>query len=227
MKVFEHIVHVDRKVYKRTFMNEILLSFTYNTIMSKEMSDMVDSKARELGLLALEDNDAPEDFLAYKDGEVLVSIAANGVLVNVPATKYRDFKTTNDVWNHLEVLLTVMNVAPMAWSFYKGNRFVFKVPIAEKDVELVKKIVLSSDLMEHSNDKSTYVEESTDKKRFFSCKYGFEKFKESDALYLKTLIATQNYTLENLCGQVMETNDLMFDCWYWATSEGIKQQMDK
>ena len=230
MKVFEHINHVDRKVYKHTFMNEILLFFTYNAISLEDVNRAIDKKAGELGLTAIKGNgEDPKDLLAYRDDETLVSFTSTGVLVNVPASKYRDFTKTSSVWENLEAVLDAVKVCPMAWTFSKGNRFVFKSPVAEKDVEKVKEIVLSPELLENTKDRPTYVEESLDKTnlRIFSCMYGMEKFNGLDALFLKTMIATQSYTVNNLCSQVMETNSLMFDCWYWTMSEGIKQRMDK
>lgn len=41
------------------------------------------------------------------------------------------------------------------------------------------------------------------------------------------MITTQNYKPESLLQEVMETNDLMFDVWFWAASDELKQMMDK
>lgn len=37
------------------------------------------------------------------------------------------------------------------------------------------------------------------------------------------MITTRSYSPENLVSEVMETNKLMFDAWYWAAGEELKK----
>ena len=90
----------------------------------------------------------------------------------------------------------------------------------------VNQLILSRGLLELSKN-NIYVEESIDKTKVFTCRYGWDKFGEKDSLGLKTMIAFQTYNLENLKGQVFEANELMFDVWDWSVSVEIKKFMDK
>lgn len=227
---FKNIPDVERKVYKRTSMNEILLFFTYTPISLVNNRNVLENelKAMELSIsrLQLNSNEGKDDLIEYQDGDVTVSLTNVGVLVNIPVTRYRDFTTTEFVWNHLEQVLRVLHVNPIIWSFSKGNRFVFAKPVAEEAKKSLLSVILSEELLKQSNDKGVYVVESDDRTCVFSCRYGFEKYKEQDALSLKTMISSQSYEVNGLTKQVMAMNELMFDVWHWTMSPALLKFMD-
>ena len=86
---------------------------------------------------------------------------------------------------------------------------------------------LSEDLLKQAQGKGIYAIESDDRTCVFSCRYGFEKYREQDALSLKTMITSQSYAVKGLISQVMEMNELMFDVWHWAMSPGMLKFMER
>lgn len=227
---FKNIPHVGRKVYRRTSMNEILVFFTYSPVSLVNCQDVLAAKLKEMGLtisrLQLNGNGEKDDLMEYQDQDVTVSLTNAGALVNIPVTKYRDFTSTGFVWNHLEEALLALHVNPIIWSFSKGNRFVFAKPVAEDSKRSLLSLVLSEDLLNQAQGKGIFVVESDDQTCVFSCRYGFEKYKEQDALSLKTMISSQSYEVKGLTKQVMEMNELMFDVWHWAMSPAMLKFMD-
>lgn len=227
---FKNIPHVGRKVYGRTSMNEILVFFTYSPISLVNIQEALTGVLKEMGLsvtrLQLNSNGEKDDLVEYQDGDITVSLTNAGALVNIPVTKYRDFTTTEFVWNHLEQALKIMHVNPIIWTFSKGNMFVFAKPVAEESKKNLLALILSEDLLKQTRDKGIFVEESDDRTCVFSCRYGFEKYKEKDALSLKTMISSQNYEVKGLTKQVMEMNELMFDVWHWAMSPDLLKFME-
>lgn len=230
-QVFEHIPHVERKVFKRTTMNEIsvFLSFAPLSLASK----FKDLKALDLDFEAIlipSDNAdiSKSELITYKDKDIAVSLLSTGILVNVPTTDYRDFKTTDFAWNHLEDVMRAMKIEPAAWVFTKGNRFVFTQPLTgEEQREEALKMILSEDYLSLASTNCLFFEDSIDKTRLFSCRYGFEKYNGKDALGLKFMIASQSYSVNGLCEQVMETNSLLFDGWHWVMNDKMLDFLDK
>lgn len=227
---FKNIPHVERKVFERTSMNEILVFFTYSPISLVNSQEALMGVLKEMELtvsrLQLNSNGEKDDLVEYQDQDVTVSLTNAGVLVNIPVTKYRDFTSTEFVWDHLEKALQTLHVNPIIWSFSKGNRFVFAKPVSEESKKSLQALILSEDLLDQSQDKGIFVVESDDRTCVFSCRYGFEKYKEQDALSLKTMISSQSYELKGLTRQVMEMNELMFDVWHWTMSPAMLKFMD-
>ena len=133
---FKNIPHVGRKVFGRTSMNEILVFFTYTPISLVNSQEALMGVLKDMKLtvsrLQLNSNGEKDDLVEYQDQDVTVSLTNAGVLVNIPVTKYRDFTSTEFVWNHLELALQTLHVNPIIWSFSKGNRFVFAKPVSEE-----------------------------------------------------------------------------------------------
>lgn len=228
MMVFENIPHVERKIFKRTTMNEIALFFTFDAIDIAERREQMTGMIADFGLsvLSLEGKTENEAFV-YIDQDVVVTFVSSGVLVNVPTIKYRDFHTTEPVWKRLSQLMLSLNLNTLVWTFTKGNRLLFTRQLDDEAKQKVLSICLSEAMLKAMGSERVYVEESIDKRRTFTCRYGYEAFKDRTALSLKTMITTQNYKPESLLQEVMETNDLMFDVWFWAASEELKTMMDK
>lgn len=227
---FKNIQHVGRKVFARTSMNEIIVFFTYAPISLVNTQEALTGVLKGMGLtisrLQLNSNGENNDLVEYQDQDVTVSLTNAGVLVNIPVTKYRDFTSTEFVWNHLEQVLQTLHVNPIIWSFSKGNRFVFAKPVTEESKKNLLTLILSEDLLKQAQDKGIFVVESDDRTCVFSCRYGFEKYKEQDALSLKTMISSQSYEVKGLTRQVMEMNELMFDVWHWTMSPALLKFMD-
>lgn len=228
MSVFEYIPHVKRVVYKRTFMNEISLLFTYNPIKMDIASEEIARVSQSIGIQSeniIKDEEISS--ILVKDHNALITFMPNAALVSLPSREYVDFKTTEFLWKHIETLLRELEVCPIVWSFTKGNRWVFNKAILPEQEKEVLKVVLSEDLLSRTTEKRIYVEEAIDKSCVFTCRYGMEKVNEKDSIGLKTMIASQSYTLENLCEQVFLVNDLMFDVWSWCVSDSIKELMNR
>lgn len=228
---FKNIPHVKRKVFRRTSMNEILVFFTYAPVSLVGSQDALSGELKAMGLsinrLQLNSNGEKDDLVEYQDRDVTVSLTNAGALVNIPVTKYRDFTTTEFVWAHLERALMALHVNPIIWSFSKGNRFVFAKPVTDEVKESLLALVLSDDLLKQAQGKGIYAIESDDRTCVFSCRYGFEKYREQDALSLKTMITSQSYAVKGLTSLVMEMNELMFDVWHWAMSPGMLKFMER
>lgn len=228
MQVFEHIPHVQRHIYKRTTMNEIVLFFTFDAISISERKDQIKDETSKQGLVILPSaQNTVEEFVAYMDGDVIVSFISSGVIVNIPSSKYRDFEKTKGVWERLSKIMMAINLNTIVWTFTKGNRLVFTNQLDETAKQKVLKIVFSEAMLAVMDNERIFVEESNDQKRTLTCRYGYEAFKDKTALSLKTMITTRSYSPENLVSDVMETNELMFDAWYWATGDELKKMMDK
>lgn len=227
---FKNIPHVERKVFRRTSMNEILVFFTYAPVSLVNCQDALAAELKAMGLtisrLQLNSNGEKDDLVEYQDGDVTVSLTNAGALVNIPVTKYRDFTNTEFVWVHLERALTVIHANPIIWSFSKGNRFVFTKPVTDEVKGNLLELILSEDLLKHTQDKGIFVLESDDRTCVFSCRYGFEKFKDKDALGLKTMITNSSFQVKNLTAQVMAMNELMFDVWHWCMSQRMLDFMN-
>jgi len=227
---FKNIPHVERKVFRRTSMNEILVFFAYAPVSLVSSKDAVENYLKSIGLKfsrwQLNSNEGKEDSLEYQDQDVTVSLTSAGALVNIPVTKYRDFTRTGFVWEHLEQALLTLHVNPIVWSFSKGNKFIFTKPVTEDAKDKLLELILSEELRTMSGGKGIFVEESIEKNCVFSCRYGFEKYKDSDALSLKTMITSSNYQVKNLCDQVMAMNELMFDVWHWCMSQRMLEFMN-
>jgi len=228
MQVFRNIPHIDRHIYKRTTMNEIVLFFTYDVISIKERRDQIVNAVKQFDLTILSTPDnVSHEMVVYIDGDIVVSFMSSGVLVNIPSAKYRDFHSSTDMWERLSKIMQALRLNTLVWTFTKGNRLVFTNQLDDSNKQSVLKMVFSAKILEAMGADRIYVEESIDKKRIMTCRYGFEAFKDKTALSLKTMITTQSYDPENLLQMVMETNDLMFDVWYWTASEDLKKVMDK
>lgn len=227
---FKNIPHVERKVFKRTSMNEILVFFAYAPVSLASSKDALESFLKAIGLniskLQMNSNEEKDDLLEYQDKDVTVSLTSAGALVNIPVTKYRDFTSTEFVWQHLEQALLILHVNPIVWSFSKGNKFVFIKPVTEDIKDKLLELILSNELRTMSEGKGIFVEESIDKSSVFSCRYGFEKYKDKDALSLKTMITNSSYQVTNLVAQVMAMNEQMFDVWHWCMSQRMLEFMD-
>ena len=228
MQIFEHIPHVKRHVYKRTTMNEIVLFFTYDVISISERKDQILKLLSEYGLTTMPTSKKEgEDMLVYVDDGVIVTFVSSGVIVNIPSFKYRNFLKTEKIWERLSQIMLALNLNTMVWTFTKGNRLVFTYQLDESAKQTVLKIAFSEAMLAVMDKERVFVEESNDKKRTLTCRYGFEAFKDKTALSLKTMITTRSYSPENLVREVMDTNELMFDAWYWAAGEDLKKMMDK
>lgn len=225
-RVFAHIPHVERKVFKRTTMNEVSLFFTYNPTSLAKMRQM----DLDIGFIKIgndERGNVNNEMVSYRDKDVLVTFLNTGALVSVPATEYRDFETTSFVWDRLEKIMDTLGIEPAPWLFTKGNRFVFTEPITEANRQEALEMVFSTDYLTRVNDRRLFFEESIDKTKFFSCQYGFEESKKEGVITVKYLIASQSYSIDGLCNQIMETNKLMFDGWHWSMSEGMLSFLDQ
>lgn len=227
MTVFDGIPHVERRKYRRTTMNEEVLFFTFNPILLQEMEEKITSLALDLGMQQLPQTKNEENMLAFIDDGIYVSFLNYGIFVNIPTSKYRDFDTTDKVWTHLSKIMSDLNLNPMVWTFTKGNRLVFTKQLDEKTKNSVSEVVFSKEALEKMGTERIYVEESKDKMRTVTCRYGFDMFKDRTALNMKTMITTQSYSPENLLSEVKETNNLMFSVWFWAVNDRLKEVMDK
>lgn len=223
MTVFEHIPHVERKIFKRTFMNEISLLFTYSPLKMSEVCGGIERISVSMGMSVVTKTDT---LFVLKDKDALVSWTANAVLVSIPSSEYKDFATTDFVWDHLSVILKSMDVNPIVWSFTKGNRMVFAKAIDVEKKNEVYKIVLSDVLIANGGDKHFYVEESKDKTCVLTCRYGLEKYNGRDSLSLKTMITSQAYAIDGLKEQVFRVNELMYDSWHWCMNESVFSLMN-
>ena len=207
-------------------MNEISVFFTFAPISLSKMRQM----DLNFGIIKIENNgqeSSKDELVSYKDKDIVITLLNTGALVNVPAKEYRDFETTAFVWNGLENVMKTLGVEPAAWIFTKGNRFVFTEPITYANQKEALEMVLSPNYLSLASDKRLFFEESSDKTKLFSCQYGFEESKEKGILVVKFMIATQRYSINGLCSQVMETNKLMFDGWHWAMSDGMLHFLDQ
>ncbi|MBO5799585.1 MAG: hypothetical protein J6R41_06115 [Paludibacteraceae bacterium] len=227
MTIFKNIPHVRRVVYERTFMNEISLLFTYNTIRLDIASEVIARLAPDMHL-GIEDidKDGGKEAILVKDKNALITFTPNAVLVSLPTREYLDFTKTEFLWNDVETLFRELEVCPIVWSFTKGNRWVFNKAILPGQENDVFKVVLSENLLKNTAEDHIYVEEATDNSCVFTCRYGIEKVNEKDSVGMKTMIASRSYTVENLCHQVFSVNDLMFDVWHWCVSDSVKDLMN-
>lgn len=233
VQIFGHIPHTQRKVFQRTTMKDIFLFFLYEPVLLHQKAAKIKDYLKQFRIettgnaedSSLEDNNRVA--LMYSDSGVSVNVLANGILVNVPAKDYRDFTLTSPVWEHIESILKIMGATPTSWAFLKTNRFQFVQTIKEKDKESVLKLVLSPSMLNELGGNNVFAEESNDKNRFFSFQYQFEQDNGKDTLSLKYMIATRNYISDNLCRQVLETNEMMFDGWHWSMSPAILEFLDK
>lgn len=223
MANFNKIQHINRKIYERTFMNEIILFFTYNQIdIDNVREDIVKLLPSENCIVRSPDKDK----FIYKFENSIITFTSAGVLISIPSKEYNDFCSTSDIWEHLEKVFKTIGISPMIWSFTKGNRFVFNKPIPENKYDEVYKLVLSENLINDSNENHVFVEESDDKKCVFTCRYGMEKINDKDCLSLKTMIVSQSYIVSDLKKQIIKRNDDMFDCWHWCMSENTLNLME-
>lgn len=218
MATFPNINHVERKMFNRTFMNEIVLFFTYNQINLATVEEDITTI-----LPSIECTFCPEksskDNIIYTDKDAIITFTPIGVLASIPSKEYRDFSKTTSIWNHLETVMKHIGINPLTWTFTKGNRFVFNKPISAEQYNDVYKLILSDSLISLSNDSHMLVLESEDQSCVFTCRYGMEKFQGKDSLGMKTMIVSQAYSIEGLADQVQKRNEDMFDCWYWCMSE--------
>lgn len=227
MAVFKNIPHVRRVVYERTFMNEISLLFTYNTIKLDIASEVIARLAPDMHLdIKNIDKVGEKEAILIEDKNALITFTPNAVLVSLPTREYMDFTKTEFLWNDVEILLRELEVCPIVWSFTKGNRWVFKKAILPEQENEVYKVVLSENLLKGTAKEHIYVEEATDNSCVFTCRYGIEKVNEKDSVGMKTMIASRSYKVENLCRQVFSVNDLMFDVWHWCVSDSVKELMN-
>lgn len=225
MATFPNIKHEERKMFNRTFMNEIVLFFTYNQINLTTVREDITALLPSINCTFSTER-SNKDNLIYEDSDAIITFTPIGVLASIPSKEYRDFTKTTPIWNHLETVMKHIGINPITWSFTKGNRFVFNKPIPEEQHIEVYKLILSENLLLHSNS-NMIVLESDDKSCVFTCRFGMEKFLGKDSLGLKTMIVSQSYSAENLANQVLERNKDMFDCWYWCMSEKILSLMNK
>lgn len=227
MIVFQNIPHTERRIYKRTTMNEIVLFFTYDVISIKERRDQIVGEVKKFNLTVLSTpENIGQDMVVYIDGDVMVSFVSSGVMVNIPAAKYRDFRKTQELWKRLSVIMQALKLNTLVWTFTKGNRLVFTQQLDDGNKDSVLKLVFSDQMLKAVDKDKIYVEESVDHTRVVTCRYGFEAFKDKTALSLKTMITTRSYNPDRLLQEVMETNNLMFDVWYWTAGEELKKMMD-
>lgn len=224
MALFRNIKHVERKVYAHTFLNEIVLFFMYKTIDVSSASATIEATLSTFKEITIARK--TENVLMYKDQEAMVSITSNGVLVSLPSREYHDFKTTADLWAHLETILNTMRVTPMLWTFTKGNCFIFKHAIPDDKREAACRLVLSAELLSKFNDNDTYAEESTDGSCVFTCRYELGNADGKAHLNLRIMLTSLSYSLTDIYRQVMTRNDDMFDCWHWCVSEQVINLME-
>ena len=109
MVVFNNIPHVERFVFKRTFMNEITLLFIYNPIKLEECKDNVIKVASSIGISI---NQIVNNCIILKDKDALLSLTENALVVSLPSREYKNFTTTTFLWNHVEELLKTMKITP-------------------------------------------------------------------------------------------------------------------
>lgn len=225
MATFPFIDHVRRKSFNRTFMNEIVLFFTYDQI------DLEIVKEDLITILPSIDccfhpEKSSKSSIIYTDKDAIITLTPIGVLVSIPSKEYRDFSKTTSIWEHLETVLKFIGVNPLTWTFTKGNRFVFNKPILKEQYDAVYHLILSTNLLSKANEKHMYVSESEDRTCVFTCRFGMENFQGKDSLGLKTMIISQAYSIEGLASQVLKRNEDMFDCWYWCVSKKTISIMD-
>ena len=218
MATFPGINHVERRLFNRTFMNEIVLFFTYNSVDLAVVKENIETILPFVKYTPCPENSS-KDCVIYKDSDAIISFTTYGVLVSIPSKEYRDFAETFSIWCHLEIVMKHIGINPITWTFTKGNRFVFNKPILEEQYNDVYRLILSDNLITSSNDKHILVLESEDQSCVFTSRFGIEKFQEKDSLGLKTMIISQTYSIEGLAEQIMKRNEDMFDCWYWCMSE--------
>ena len=160
MAVFKNIPQVRRVVYERTFMNEISLLFTYNTIKLDIASEVIARLAPDMHLdIKNIDKDGEKEAILIEDKNALITFTPNAVLVSLPTREYMDFTKTEFLWNDVEILLRELEVCPIVWSFTKGNRWVFNKAILPEQENEVYKVVLSENLLKGTAKEHIYVEE--------------------------------------------------------------------
>ena len=223
MQTFDNIPHVQRKIYERTFMNEIVLFFSYEKIDSVSIGEGFAAFLNERGVNISIHN---EGIVVYKFKDAAISITTVGTLLSIPSREYKDFSKTKEIWEHVEDVLSKLCVIPVAWAFTKGNRFVFSKPISEEKHKDVFNLILSKDLLDASNEKQFYVKESIDHTCVFSCRYGIDKVQDKDCLSLKIMITSVAYSLDEFMKQIFNRNEDMFDCWRWCINENAIAMME-
>lgn len=226
-QIFKHIPRIDRKIYPRTFMNEISLVFTYNPIQLDEVFADIERQSRALEIPDVKRiNEPGKNSIEIKGKDALITFTSNAVVVSVSASEYKDFNKTEFVWDLLETLMSCAKINPIIWSFTKGNAFIFNKAIPEGRLDDVLRLVLSENLLKLTDDKHLFVEESIDKTRVLACRYGFEKNNNKDCLSLKTMIVSQAYAIKDIKSQVFEVNNLIFEGWHWCISKDIETFMN-
>ena len=218
MAIFPFINHVRRKCFDRTFMNEIVLFFTYDQIDLEIVKEDLITILPSIDCCFYPEK-SNKSSIIYTDKDTIITLTPIGVLVSIPSKEYRDFSKTTSIWDHLETVLKYIGVNPLTWTFTKGNRFVFNKPILKEQYDAVYHLILSPSLLSKANEKHMYVSESEDQTCVFTCRFGMENFQGKDSLGLKTMIISQAYSIEGLASQVLERNEDMFDCWHWCVSE--------
>lgn len=219
MALFQNIPHSERTIYKRTFMNEIVIFFMYKQMeLTDDVFNGIIANIEYLGCeISMKDKEG--GLILYIDKNARVTITNKGTFVSLSSKEYRDFTSTSQVWEHLEVILKGMEVSPMMWSFSKGNRFPFNKSISVDNYKDVYNLILSKDLINAASERNIYIEEAKDKSCVFTCHFDIERIKETDGLSLKTTILSLTYSLADLNSQVQMRNQDMYDCWHWTMND--------
>ena len=226
MATFPNIEHVKRKMFNRTFMNEIVLFFTYNQINFATIREDITTALSSVECSSSIEEPS-KDCIIYTDNDAIITITPIGILVSIPSKEYKDFSQTTSIWNHLEAVMKHIGVNPLTWTFTKGNRFVFNRPIPEEQYNDVYKLILSDKLISSSNDNHMLVLESEDQSCAFTCRFSMDKFQGKDSLGLKTMIISQSYAIDGLAEQILRRNEDMFDCWHWCMSKNTLSLMNQ
>ncbi|MCQ2082452.1 MAG: hypothetical protein MJZ11_12410 [Lachnospiraceae bacterium] len=220
-KIFEHIPHVERYIYERSFINEISILFTYKQL-ELDFDQKVAPVIEGLDLEIVSDLSKHVPIM-IKDQDAMIMLTNSAAVVSLSTKTYKDFRNSGLIWDHVEKLLSAMKVSESVWSFTKGNRWAFNKKFQSEKQREVMRVVLSDDLINSSHNSSLYVEESDDKSHVFSCRYSMGELQNGNShLDMKIMIVSNLYKVENLKKQVFEMNDLIFDCWSWCISERMK-----
>ena len=224
MLEFKNITHCDRRIFERTFLNEIVLLFAYEKVDPSSLDEEFHSFLSQEGCRDITTGDKG---CVYNYQDAVITVSSAGTLVSIPSKEYKDFETSGEIWCHVERLFKQICINPTAWAFTKGNRFVFNKPISSEQYDAAFQLILSHDLLACTKENHLCAISSNDATSLFVAKYGLEQISGKDSLSLKIFISSMSYNLDGLREQVFERNKDMFNCWMWCMSEKMISFMSK
>lgn len=214
-----------RKTYNKSFLYNIAINISYNTIDWDSKEESVRQSLLGKGWKSADEQiKGTSGIFMSKDNSVIV-ISSKGILLSIPKPDYKGFESISNIVD-IEKLLQVIGTKDVQGIFLsKNNRYVMKKEL-EKSSKKTLKILFSPSFLKKYDDETGLVTISEKHLLMFSIK---RELQDDFAIinFLLTISKSNSVLVSSVSTELNKMNEIMYSAWRWSVSDDVIMMMEK